>query len=110
MSGIDALGDIGSLSELGEESSDEGVSGSVGVDEEVSSEGVDVILGDLALPGDDGAAGALGEDDGTGADARGLGHGGDLQCNGLEVLAVVSEAATGEEGSRERSPRSEATS
>ena len=83
MSCVDALGNVSSLGEHGEESSNEGVSCSVGVDEEVGPEGGHVVLGNLALLGDDGALGALGEDDGAGADARGLGHGGDLQGDGL---------------------------
>lgn len=86
VSGFEVLG----LGEDGEEATYEGVSGSVGVDEELLVELLDLVLGNLSEVGNDGGVGSLGEDDGAGARAVVLGGGGDGESNlrGMDVGEV----------------------
>lgn len=75
-----------SVDQLGKESSDKGITSSVGVDQEFLGQGLDGVLGDNTVAGNDGAFGTLGEDNGSGL-TRLLWQGGNGEGNLFEVLS-----------------------
>mmetsp|Transcript_38718 Transcript_38718/g.116314 ORF Transcript_38718/g.116314 Transcript_38718/m.116314 type:complete len:406 (+) Transcript_38718:64-1281(+) len=75
------------LNELTQESSDEGISGPVGIHEQFLRERIDVVFRNLAVVRDDGRFRSLGEDDRPLSGFVLLGGGRDLERDLLEIVA-----------------------
>jgi len=96
-------GELGSLEgllnrlakdKLAEESTDKGVTGTVGVDDQGGVDLLDGVLSNLALGGHNGGLGAVGDDHNSAPLGVDLGKGGDLEGDLAEVLVLPALGLT----------------